>query len=246
VDPPAIDAVEVRPYNAAEALRFLSAIRGHRFEERWMLAIMLGMRQGEVLGLAWSEVHLDQRTAYVRPALQYRPGEGLHLARPKTARSRRTIPLPDQVVEALKLHREPQDRAREAAGEFWEEWGLVLTTAVGTPVAPRNDYRDFRKIIERAGLRRVRLHDLRHTAASLMLAQDVSPRVIMEVLGHSQISVTMNTDSHISEGQSREAADRMGDLFQFTSGDPLAATLAADDVAASVEQAQADDETAPD
>ncbi|HET9778081.1 MAG TPA: site-specific integrase [Propionibacteriaceae bacterium] len=100
---------------------------------------------------------------------------------------------------------------------------MVFTTAVGKPVSPRNDYRDFRKIIERAGLRCVRLHDLRHTAASLMLAQDVSPRVIMEVLGHSQISITMNTYSHISEAQSREAANRMGDLFQFTSGDPLAA-----------------------
>jgi integrase len=230
VDPPAIDAAEVRPYNAAEALRFLRAVKGHRFEARWMLAIMLGMRQGEVLGLAWNEVHLDQRTAYVRQALQYRPGDGLHLARPKTARSRRTVPLPDQVLEALKLQKERQDRARDDAGEFWEEWGLVFTTAAGTPVSPRNDYRDFRKIIERAGLRRVRLHDLRHTAASLMLAQDVSPRVIMEVLGHSQISVTMNTYSHISEAQSREAADRMGDLFQFTSGPPLAATLAADDL----------------
>jgi integrase len=211
-----------------------------------MLAIMLGMRQGEVLGLAWNEVHLDQPTAYVCQALQYRPGDGLHLVRPKTAGSRRTVPLPDQVVEALKLQKERQDRARDDAGDFWEEWGLVFTTAIGTPVSPRNDYRDFRRIIERAGLRRVRLHDLRHTAASLMLAQDVSPRVIMEVLGHSQISITMNTYSHISEAQSREAARRMGDLFQFTSGAPLAASLAANDLPASDGQSQEDNETPAD
>jgi integrase len=102
------------------------------------------------------------------------------------------------------------------------------------------------KIVERAGLRRVRLHDLRHTAASLMLAQEVSPRVIMEVLGHSQISITMNTYSHISEAQSRAAADRMGDLFQFTSDDPLAASLAADDLAASDGQTQAEKGTVAD
>jgi integrase len=100
-------------------------------------------------------------------------------------------------------------------------------------------------MVERAGLRRVRLHDLRHTAASLMLAQDVSPRVIMEVLGHSQISITMNTYSHISEAQSREAANRMGELFQFPSSDPLAAGLVADDLTTSDGQHKPDLESLP-
>ena len=201
-----------------------------------MLAAMLGMRQGEALGLAWTDVHLDDRVVHVVQALQYRPGDGLHLVRPKTARSRRTVPLPDQIVDALMSQKARQRLAREEAGELWEDWGLVFTTAVGTPVSPRNDYREFRKITERAGLRRVRLHDLRHTAASLMLAQDVAPRVIMEVLGHSQISITMNTHSHISEAQSRDAANRMGHLFQVSSTNPLAATLAANDLAAVGEQ----------
>ena len=246
VDPPALRSGEIRPYNAAEALRFLEAVKGHRFEARWMLAVMLGMRQGEALGLAWSDVHLDARAVHVGQALQYRPGDGLHLVRPKTARSRRTVPLPDQVVDALKSQKARQNLAREEAGELWEDWGLVFTTAVGTPVSPRNDYREFRKIIERAGLRRVRLHDLRHTAASLMLAQDVAPRVIMEVLGHSQISITMNTYSHISEAQSRDAANRMGELFQIPPKNPLAATLAADDPGATRHQTALKRESAPD
>ena len=125
---------------------------------------------------------------------------------PKTARSRRIVPLPDAVVDALKVRREQQETDRLATGvEFWEDWGLVFTTHFGTPLSPRNDYRDFQRLIGAAGLRRVRLHYLRHTAASLMLAQGVNPRVVMEILGHSQISVTMNTYSHVTPTSSREA-----------------------------------------
>jgi integrase len=92
---------------------------------------------------------------------------------------------------------------------------LVFTTRFGTPLSPRNDYREFRRPVDAAGLRPVRLHDLRHTAASLMLAQGVSPRVVMELLGHSQISVTMNTYSHVAPASSREAVARVeGLLFE--------------------------------
>ena len=88
-----------------------------------------------------------------------------------------------RLIDALKLRHEQQETDRLAAGiEFWEDWGLVFTTRFGTPLSPRNDYRDFRRLVGAAGLRRVRLHDLRHTAASLMLAQGVSPRVVMEIL----------------------------------------------------------------
>lgn len=100
------------------------------------------------------------------------------------------VPLPQAVVDALKQHQLDQLAERRNAGEFWEDWGLVFTTGFGTPLSPRNDYREFRRIVERVGLRRVRLHDLRHTAATLMLGQAVSPRAIMEMLGHSQISIT--------------------------------------------------------
>jgi integrase len=110
----------------------------------------------------------------------------------------------------LKVRHEQQETDRLAAGvEFWEDWGLVFTTGFGTPLSPRNDYREFRRLVAAAGLRRVRLHDLRHTAASLMLAQGVNPRVVMEILGHSQIGVTMNTYSHVTPASSREAVARV-------------------------------------
>ena len=176
VDSPSLSSIEVHPFDTSEARLFLAAASGDRFEARWLIAISLGLRQGEVLGLAWRDVDLDQRVLAVRQTLQYRPGEGFHLVPPKTARSRRIVPLPDAVVDALKLRREQQETDRLAAGvEFWEDWGLVFTTRFGTPLSPRNDYRDFQRLIAAASLGHVRLHDLRHTAASLLLAQGVSP-----------------------------------------------------------------------
>jgi integrase len=164
--------------------------------------------------------------------LQYRSGEGLQLVQPKTTRSRRTVPLPDSIVASLKLRREQQELDRQAAGEFWEDWGLVFTTKVGTPFSPRNDYREFLTILTSGGLRRVRLHDLRHTAASLMLTQGVPARVVMQTLGHSQISITLNTYSHVSPELSRDAASRMDTLLagsRDASQTALAASLAANE-----------------
>lgn len=213
VDPPSLATPEVRPFSVSETKAFLRAVADDRFEARWMLAVSVGMRQGEVLGLSWRDVDLDQRVVHVRQALQFAPGEGLCLVPPKTARSRRVIPISGVIVDALKRRHAQQDADRLAAGEFWEEWGLVFTTRFGTPVSPRNDYRDFRLIVERAGVRRVRLHDLRHTSASLMLAQGVNPRVVMEILGHSQISVNPNTYSHVTTTVSRDAVESMTRLL---------------------------------
>jgi integrase len=170
VDPPSLTSVEVHPFDANEARLFMAAASCDRFHARWLIAVLLGLRQGEVLGLTWRDVDHDQRVLAVRQTLQYHPGEGFHLVPPKTARSRRIF---------------------------------------GTPLSPRNDYREFRRLVAAAGLRRVRLHDLRHTAASLMLAQGVNPRVVMEILGHSQIGVTMNTYSHVTPASSREAVARV-------------------------------------
>lgn len=228
VDPPSLARAEVEPYSEDEARMFVKAAAATRMEARWLLAIMCGLRQGEALGLSWQDVDLDLGTARMRHALQYQPGTGLVLVPPKTARSRRAVPLPAAVVHALRRHHERYVAARDKAGEFWEEWGLVFTTEVGTPIHPRNDYRDFRVLLEKAGLRRVRLHDLRHTAASLMLSQGVAARVVMEVLGHSQISITLNTYTHVAPDLSRDAADRMQLLLTGDSAD-LAASVAADD-----------------
>jgi integrase len=180
---------------------------------RWLVGLALGLRQGEALGLWWSDVELKGGVLRVRRALQRQRGGGLVFTDPKTMRSKRTIPLPPPLVEALRQHRERQESERLAAGSLWHGSGCVFTTPLGTPVDPRNDYREFKKLLTKASLPSVRLHDLRHTAASPLLAQNVPARVVMEILGHSQIALTMNTYSHAAPDVSREAAERMAGML---------------------------------
>jgi integrase len=127
----------------------------------------------------------------------------------KTRRSRRTIVLPVKTAEALRAVRFEQHRLRRAAGSAWHEREFVFTSATGQALDQRNVTRSFRRVLRKAKLPRMRFHDLRHSCASLLLAQNVSPRVVMETLGHSRISVTMDTYAHVMPALMRDAADAM-------------------------------------
>lgn len=219
VDAPRIgDDHEITPLTAAEARRLVEAAKDDRMEARWLVGLALGLRQGETLGLWWDDIDLDAGILRVRRALQRQRGNGLVFTSLKTPRSRRTIPLPPPLVEALKQHRARQEEERATAGSLWRESRCVFTTPIGTPIDPRNDYRRFKTLLARAGLPPIRLHDLRHTAASLLLAQHVPARVVMEILGHSQIALTMNTYSHVAPEVSREAAERMAQMLWLDPG----------------------------
>jgi integrase len=169
VDPPTIVRAEVEPFTSKEAQTLLQAVSGDRLEARWIVGLALGLRQGEVLGLWWDDVDLDAATLRVRRALQRQRAKGRVFTEPKTARSRRTVSLPGPLVDALRTHRTRQLQERLAAGSMWRGSECVFTTVIGTPVDPGNDYRMFKDLLKSAGLRDVRLHDLRHTAASLLL-----------------------------------------------------------------------------
>jgi integrase len=196
----------------AEARRFLDAIRRTRLEALYAVALGVGLREGEAFGLKWCDFDLDAGTLTVRRSLVRLKG-GPVLAEPKTARSRRTVALPSVAVAALREHRRHQLEERLVAGERWEglgDWdGLVFTTTIGTPLWAGDVLRDLRAHLERAGLPRLRFHDLRHSAASLMLAQGVPVRVVMETLGHSTITTTANIYQHVLPDLQRDAADRM-------------------------------------
>jgi integrase len=134
----------------------------------------------------------------------------LHFVEPKSARSRRTIRMPQIVVTALKAHRKRQLQERLALGPAWQDSGHVFTSPIGTPLDPRNVTREFQTMLAAApGVPRVRFHDLRHTAATLLIAQAVDPRTIMETLGHSQISLTLNTYSHVLPALQADAAAKL-------------------------------------
>ena len=213
VDPPRVYQPEVEPMNPDQARAFLDAVRGHRLEALYSVAIALGLRQGETLGLHWRDVDLDERTLRVRVARQRIAGM-VQFVEPKSARSRRVIAMPEVTVSALRAHKVRQLEERLQAGEHWHDIGLVFTSTIGTSLEPRNVTRHFHETLSRAGIPHKAFKDLRHTCASLLLAQGVHARVVMEVLGHSQIAVTLNTYSHVFPELKREAAEQMDVVLQ--------------------------------
>jgi integrase len=205
VRPPALEREEVRPWSPEEAGRFLAESSGHRLYALFAVGVALGLRKGELLALRWSDVDLDAGMVRVRRNVQRLP-QGLVFGPPKSARSRRSIPLPATSVRVLKAHRAQQAAEALARRSKWVDLGLVFTSEVGTVIEPRNLSRVFDQLIEQAQVRRIRFHDLRHTCASLLLAQGVPPRVVMDVLGHSQLAITTDLYSHVMPTALREAA----------------------------------------
>lgn len=212
VDPPKGRRAEVRPLTPEQARQFLTVVQGDRLEALYSVAVALGLRQGEALGLQWDDIDFTSSTLRVRRALQRIDGK-LQLVEPKTERSRRTVDIPSPTLAGLIAHRDRQAFERAFADDAWQEWGLVFTTAKGTPLDGTGVTKRLQRILAEAGLPRQRFHDLRHCCASLLLAQAVPPRVVMEILGHSQISLTMDTYSHVMPTARREAADLMGAIL---------------------------------
>jgi integrase len=190
----------------------LEAAKGDRHEALYSVGIALGLRRGELLGLAWKDVDLDSARVGVFHSLQ-RIGGKLQLTETKTPKSRRTVPLPQYAVRALRAHRARQLEERLAAGSAWTGSDLVFTNRLGGPIEPTTLRLRFRRLLAQAGLPQIRLHDLRHGAASLMLAQGVPMKTIQEILGHSSISITADLYAHLGEQLKREAADAMDALM---------------------------------
>lgn len=209
VDPPRVVRHEMATLTPEQARAFLEEAKGDRFEALYVFALTTGMRQGELLALRWREVDLDRGTLQVRGTLQ-RTSVGLEVAEPKTARSRRRVALTVTAVEALKRHRLQQLQERIALGEVWDDHDLVFPNSIGRPMEATNLLRNsFFPLLRRAGLPRIRFHDLRHTAATLLLSRGVHPKVVAELLGHATISVTLDTYSHVLPDMQREATAAM-------------------------------------
>lgn len=214
VQRPRVAHREAAVLSPADAQAILSAAREDRLYALYAVAMASGLRRGEALALRWSDVDLDARCLRVTRILS-RVGRALTFTEPKSTRSRRTVPLPEPLVVELRAHRVRQAAERLTAGSLWKDQGLVFPSRVGTPLDPRNALRAFVAVAESAGLHGVGLHTLRHTAASLMIAQGVHLRVIMETLGHSGISITADTYAHVMPQQQREAADAVGKALQW-------------------------------
>jgi integrase len=201
-----------RGLSAAQARRVLRAAKAERLYALYVLALCLGLRRGELLGLRWEDIDLDNATLEVVQTLQ-RVGGALRFVRPKTDDSERTIPLPPLCVEALREHRRLQFAERADAWPGWQEHGLVFPTRIGTPMEPDNLRRSWGRIRLAAGLEGVRFHDTRHTCVSLLLHLGVAPDVVREIVGHSDIEVTMTIYAHTSLDEKRTALGKLGDAL---------------------------------
>jgi integrase len=179
----------------------------------WVTLTSTGLRIGEALGLKWNDLNLDDRTLTVRRAIQRQPGKGLVFVDPKTAAARRNLKLTATATEALRGHRTRQVANRLHLGGLWQDHNMVFASDFGTPLDPSNANHRFHEALDRAGLPRVRLHDLRHTAATLMLTAGIHPKVVQETLGHSNITQTLSTYSHVLPLLQSEAADRLEEAF---------------------------------
>jgi integrase len=226
---------EIEPLSLEEAQSILVQASHVRNGVRYVVALALGLRQGEALGLAWEDIDLDgvPPTLSVRRALQRqawqhgceggcgarraadcpeRHSGGLVLVPPKSNAGRRTVALPTELVESLRVHLLAQEAERHLAGDGWIGRGFVFCQSDGSPIDPRADWRDWKRLLARSGVRDARLHDARHTAATMLLVQGVDARTVMDLLGWSHIAMTRRYQ-HVVGDLRVEAARRIGDLL---------------------------------
>jgi integrase len=204
---------EIQTLNSHQARQFLIAAQGSRYEALYYLAITTGLRAGELLGLKWDDLDWIKGHLHVQRQVQRVPGSGLALLEPKSAAGRRVVVLGQAMITKMNEHARKQDRLRTFAVERWQEHGMIFTSQTGTCLDHRNVYREFKEILRRAGLPDIRFHDLRHTAATLMLQEGIHPKIVQERLGHAQIYITMDTYSHVLPTMQDEAAKKMDELI---------------------------------
>jgi integrase len=204
---------EMRTLTEEEVGRLFRASDGHQLHALWVLLATTGLRLGEALGLLWTDIDFATGRLVVNRALQRQPGVGYVFVEPKTARSRRTVYLAPGTITALTEHRRRQVEDQLAAGLEWSNVGLVFASPVGRPIDGTWTTKWFHRALGQAGVPRIRIHDLRHTAATHLLRRGVHPKVVQELLGHSTISLTLDTYSHVAPALHAEVAGHMQALF---------------------------------
>ncbi|MGZ3630599.1 MAG: tyrosine-type recombinase/integrase [Ktedonobacteraceae bacterium] len=222
VSPPRRKRFEIQPMSVEQVQQLVAVTRDHRLEALFLLALATGMRRGELLGLKWQDINFQTDMLQIRriltrvPTKVKLPQAAAYVeAEPKTEKGRRSILLPPFVVEALKQHRARQLEARLKAGAAWQEHDYVFCTSVGTHLHPTRDVLNQLKVLlAKAGLPAIRFHDLLHSSATMLLSMGVHPKIVQELLGHSQISMTLDTYSHVLPTMQKEAMSKLNELLQ--------------------------------
>jgi len=212
---PRSEKAEMMYFTPEETTKFLDAAKGDKYFPAFLLAIETGMRPEEYLGLQWKDIDFDNKALSVRRALVVKKGGGFIFTEPKTNKSRRSIPISNSLIDALKIHRRNQLEERMKLGASYQIFDLVFASEIGTPLLHGNLLRrHFKPIRDKAKLPKIRLYDLRHTTATLLLSAGENPKVVSERLGHASIVLTLDTYSHVLPTMQKTATDKIEKLMR--------------------------------
>jgi integrase len=213
VEPPRPGRREIRALTPEQARAVMTAADATPYGPLVRLALLTGMRRGELIGVRWSDLDLEGAAIHVQQTAQRLAGQGIVFRQPKTRLSRRSIALSPDAVAILRQHRRRQAEARLLAGPAYQDRDLVFATGLGTPIEPGNLLRAWYRIVKVAGMPGLRIHDLRHGHATLMLGQGVHPKVVSERLGHASVNITLDTYSHVLPGLQAAAAEALDTIL---------------------------------
>jgi integrase len=216
---PSVSRKEQETWSPEQLSQFLATTAGDPLHGVFVLLATTGMRRGEVVGLRWVDVDLDRAVASVVHTITTVHGRPVE-STTKTAKSRRRVSLDASSVIVLRAHRAAQRKERLVVGAGWIDHGLVFCRYDGSPLHPDLVTRRFRTLVERAGLPKIRLHDLRHTYATLALRAGVHPKVVSERLGHATVGITLDLYSHVAPSLDQQAAETVAGLLRFGPSSP--------------------------
>jgi integrase len=220
VKSPPLKPKEIQPLSEEQARRMLAAVKGHFYEPVYVTCLATGMREAELLGLRWEDIDFKRERIRVAMTLHRTGGGKVWLEPPKSASSRRTLPLPQYAIDVLWNWQIAQQSYKASMGDAWQDtFNLVFTTEAGQAVRYDTLIRRFRKCIVPAGLpETTRIHDLRHTFATLLLERGVPIRVVSELLGHSSIGITLDTYGHVTPRMREGAIEEITDILRLPEG----------------------------
>ena len=213
VRPPTVPRQEMKALTGAEVSKLLEAATDPTLCTLYVVAATAGLRRGELLGLRWTDIDFERAIITVQRTAQRIRGEGIVYGEPKTNAGRRSVRIGALAIQHLRNQRTHQLEQRLRAGPAWIDLGLVFNSAVGTAIEEARVTRTFQQDLERAELPRVRLHDLRHTAATLLISQGVSMKAVQATLGHSTIATTMDVYAHVTPSMQDSVSEAMDRLF---------------------------------
>ncbi|MCP3029019.1 site-specific integrase [Halobacillus sp. A5] len=211
IDRPKIIKPDVEVWTTEEANTFMAKAENDPLFMAFYLAYTTGMRQGEILGLRWKDIDFDKKLLMIRQTLV--PGAKKLKSGAKSRAGTRTISLPDKAVIKLQKYKKRMDIEKQLAADIFQDNDLVVCTGLGTPINSSNLRRTFHRLIEEAQVKPIRFHDLRHTHATVLLLQNVNPKIVSERLGHADVRLTLDTYSHLLPNMQLEAASKLNEVL---------------------------------